>query len=276
MGNNNLQADPNGQNTVSIINDILGSQRGSLFPRKTNGQIHTGGGVSAPNLGSPATPFNTVYVDRVVVGGAPLNLASLVKGTTVSVFTASDRSFSWPYGQASALAIIAGAESGGSGGGGGEAVTNFNPPNRFAGLPGSVGGGGGASTIIYSNITYTSGSSLGGRIINSVPINNVSRGGPSSAHGGDGGDGGVVSPNVGGNGLPGEHGYQSVQTHFINGLFTNAIMNIDVSQAVGAGGAGGAGGLPNTTSSRGDPGDDGLPGDNGALLGYVILIPIGV
>lgn len=269
MGNNDLQADPNGANSQSILGAILGALRGTLYPRKTNGQLHTGGGLSAPNLGSPSTPFHIAYLDQVVVGGAPLNLASLVKGTTVSVFAASDRSFSWPYGQSSAMAIIAGAESGGGGGEGGRGFGGSDAST--GGDDGLAGSDGGASNIAFSGATYSSGTAVGGIPGNNTFLrhrNRIGHGGPSSANGGAAG-----KNTAGASMFPvanGEHGYQSIQTHFINGLFVNALLNITVSQAVGAGGAGGAGGSGSTRN-----GGAGGRGDNGALLGYVILIPIG-
>ena len=177
MGDNLLNNIPSQSSLLASINAVYGALKGVFVPRDAAGVP----GAGAADIGSTTVPFDTAYINNLVVGGSGVDVAALAVGAPIYPFTSSDSSFSWPGSQTRCLMLLFSSASGGGGGGGSGGGGSGGVAGHGTG--GTAGQAGVATTVTFGGTTYSSGNTsqplFGGRGI----------GGTSSSNGADGADG---------------------------------------------------------------------------------------
>ena len=111
MAENNLNNDPNVSNFLSSLNAVFSALRGTFAPRNNAGNVGDG----AADLGSSTNSWARAYIETLIVGGVPVDLASVAVGAAVFVFDATNASYAWPGNQAKCLAMAFSGVGGGRG-----------------------------------------------------------------------------------------------------------------------------------------------------------------
>ena len=234
MGDNPLNNIPSQSSLLASINAVYGALRGVLVPRDAAGVPAAG----AADLGSTTVPWDSAYVNQIVVGGSQVDVAALAVGAPIYPFPASDSSFSWPGSQTRCLMLLWSSASGGGGGGSGGG-------SNQDGNTGQQGGAGVATTVTIDGMTYSSGASPGGRRGRAgLSSGDTAPSYPDavalSIPGGDGGGGGAGASG-GSRGEAGGNGLVTMKYFVHQGLLQGDTMSIVVPTTNGNGGSGGAG-----------------------------------
>ena len=255
MGDNPLNNIPSQGSLLASINAIYGALRGAFVPRDAAGVV----GAGSADLGSTTVPWDSAYINALIVGGAAVDVAALANSAPIYPFRASDSSFSWPGGQSRALILLWGSAGGGGGGGGGGVSSS----------DGDKGGDGAATTVTIGGVTYSSGASPGGR--GGAAGAQIAQGGQGrrdaltlAIPGGAAGVGGAAS----GGQRHGEGGTSGscILRYFIHtGLSQGDSLAVSVATANGDGGAGGP---------AGGSGNAGTDGTAGTSPGLAILLAL--
>lgn len=237
MADSNLNNDPNQNNILASVNALFGALRGVLVPRRADGVAADG----AADLGTAEKAWDKLFVKRLIIGGAQVDIAALAVGAPAYVFTASNPNFVWPGSQTRCLCLL---WSGGSGGNGGSRAPNLAPP-----------GDGGATTVTHGATTVSTGrvqtanAQVGSQAYTGAVVPYLAR--LNEAVRGAGGKGGLGTSTTGVNdGLP---GIQNKQYFLLTGMAKGDTLNIQI-------GAGGAGTTTSSRHPRTTDGGDGAPG----------------
>ena len=263
---------------VSAANALKSALNGDLIPRDTSGLTVN----NEADLGSATKRWRRLYVENLNVGGSEIALAGLASSNYFDLHTESDSSFTWPYTETNCLAFLFSGSSGGGGGGGGGAGSSNSLQGRFAGEDGEDGG---ATSIVLSGSTFTTGTAPGGAAGGGGSRATQSQTGASGTDGADndytlhyfpvidGGGGGARGDRFpsqgerGGFGGDGSPGGRRIALFTFTGLTQTTEFNITIGDG-GAGGNHGDGGDTYSTfpaSTAGGDGSDGHEGEHGFL-----------